>query len=114
MEVTVVLCSFGLVLEKKKTGKEIADSSKLAFTEKSLEINFALAEDNTSRRGVIAYLLLLRTLLAIRQKSQEPGFWGVMDCFVLLAYESLASSGTLLSQSLPSLNFTLDSEDLPC
>ena len=34
-----------------------------------------------NRRG-IADLLLLRTLLAIRQKSQEPSFWERMDsCF---------------------------------
>ena len=77
LEVTVVLWSFGLVLEKK-TAKEIADSPKLGFAEKSLATNFTLAEDNTLRRGVVLYLLLLRTLLAIRQKSQEPGFSGVM------------------------------------
>ena len=55
--------------------------------------NFALsdAEDNTSdplNRGGIADLPLLRTLLAIRQKSQEPSFWEVMDSFVSLAYAS--------------------------
>ena len=81
----------------KRTVKEINESSKLEFTEKSLAINFTLAEDNTSRRGgVIAYLLLLRTLLTMRQKSQEPSFWEVMECFVLLAYESFAASRTLL------------------
>ena len=81
----------------KRTVKEINESSKLEFAEKSLVINFTLAEDNTSRRGgVIAYLLLLRTLLTMRQKSQEPGFWEVMECFVLLAYESFAASRTLL------------------
>ena len=81
----------------KRTVKEINESSKLEFTEKSLAINFTLAEDNTSRRGgVVAYLLLLRTLLTMRQKSQEPSFWEVMECFVLLAYESFAASRTLL------------------
>ena len=81
----------------KRTVKEINESSKLEFTEKSLAINFTLAEDNTSRRGgVVAYLLLLRTLLTMRQKSREPGFWEVMECFVLLAYESFAASRTLL------------------
>ena len=43
-------------------------------------------------------LLLLGTLLAIRQKSQEPSFWDVIDCFVLLAYASLAASKTLLQR----------------
>ena len=86
---------FRISSRKKKTAKEIADSSKLGFAEKSLATNFTLAEDNTSHRGVIAYLLLLRTLLGIRQKSQEPGFWGVMTVFFLLAYESLAASRTL-------------------
>ena len=81
----------------KRTVKEINESSKLEFTEKSLAINFTLAEDNTSRRGgVVAYLLLLRTLLTMRQNSQEPSFWEVMECFVLLAYESFAASRTLL------------------
>ena len=63
--------------------------------------NFTLsdAEDNTSgllNRGGIADLPLLRTLLAIRQKSREPSFWEVMDSFVLLAYASLAASRILL------------------
>ena len=34
------------------------------------------------------------------------------SCLVLLAYASLAASRNLLQQSLVSLNFTLDSEDL--
>ena len=73
-----ILCSFRLVLEEK-TGKEIPESSRLEFLEKFLAKNFALsdAEDNNSRllnRGGIADLPLLRTLLAICQKSQEPSF----------------------------------------
>ena len=68
-----ILCSFRLVLEGK-TGKEIPESSRLEFLEKFLANNFALseAEDNTSgplNRGGIADLTLLRTLLAICQKS---------------------------------------------
>ena len=69
-------------------GKEIPESSRLEFLEKFLANNFALsdAEDNTSgplNRGGIADLPLLRTLLAIRQKSREPSFWEVMDsCFI--------------------------------
>ena len=71
--VTEILCSFKLVLEGK-TGKEISKSSTLEFLEKFSANNFALsdAEDNTSRplnRGGRADLNLLRTLLAIRQKS---------------------------------------------
>ena len=62
-----MLCSFRLVLEGK-TCKEIR------VLEKFLANNFALsvAEDNTSRslnRGGIADLPLLRTQLAIFQKS---------------------------------------------
>ena len=95
-----ILCSFRLVLEGK-TGKEIPESSRLEFIEKFSANNFALsdAEGNTSgplNRGGIADLPLLRTLLAIRQKSREPSFWEVMDSFVLLAYASLAASRTLL------------------
>ena len=83
---TEILCSFKLVLEGK-TGKEIPESSKLEFLEKFLANNFALsdAKDNTSRplnRGGIADLPLFRTLLAILQKSREPGFWEVMESFV--------------------------------
>ena len=71
--VTKILCSFRLVLEGK-TGKEIPEPSRLEFLEKFSANNFALsdAEDNTSgplNRGGIADLPLLRTLLAIRQKS---------------------------------------------
>ena len=96
---------------------EIPESSRLEFLEKFSANNFALsdAEDNTSRllnRGDIADLPLLRTLLAIRQKSREPSFWEVMDSFVLLAYASLAASRTFLQQLLACLNFSLESEDL--
>ena len=94
-----IVCSFRLVLEGK-TGKEIPVSSRLEFLEKFLANNFALsdAEDNTSgplNRGGIADLPLLRTLLAIRQKSRELSFWEVMNSFVLVAYASLAASRTL-------------------
>ena len=62
--------------------------------------------------GGIADLPLLRALLAIRRKSQEPSFWEVIDSFVLLAYASLAGSRILLQQLLTYLNFTLDSQHL--
>ena len=86
------------------------------FLEKFSAKNFALsdAKDNTSgplNRG-IANLPLLRTLLAIRQKSQEPSFWEIMDSFVLLAYASFAASGTLLQELLACMTFSLESEDL--
>ena len=63
-------------------------ASRLEFEEKFSANNFALldAEDSTSgplNRGGIADLPLLRTLLAICQKSREPSFWEVMDsCFI--------------------------------
>ena len=63
-------------------------------------------------RGGKADLPLLKTLLAIREKSVEPRFWEVMDFFVLLTYASLAASRNLLQRLLAYLNFTLDSEDL--
>ena len=112
------ICSFRLVLEGK-TDKEIPESSRLELLEKVLANNFALsdAEGNTSgpldREG-IADLPLLRTLLAIPQKSREPSFWEAIDSFVLVTYASLAASRTLLQRLLACLNFTLDSEDLFC
>ena len=100
LEGTEILCSFKLVVEGK-TGKEITESWRLEFLEKFSANNFALSdvEDNTSgplNRGGIADLPLLRTLLAICQKSQEPSLWEVMDSFVLLAYASLGASRALL------------------
>ena len=76
--VAEILCSFRLVL-KWKAGKDIPESSSLKFLEKFLANDFALpdAEGNTSgllRRGGIADLPLLRTLLAIHQRSREPCF----------------------------------------
>ena len=109
-----ILCSFKLVLEGK-TGKETPESSRLEFKEKFSANNFALldAEDSTSgplNRGGIADLPLLRTLLAIRQKSREPSFWEVMDsCFISIC--KFAASRTLLQWLLACLNFTLESED---
>ena len=74
LRVKEILCCLRLLLEGK-TGKEIPASSRLEFSEKSSANNFDLseAEDNTSgslNRGGIGDLPLLRTLLAIRQKSQ--------------------------------------------
>ena len=116
--VTEILCSFRLVLEGK-TSNDIPESSRLEFLEKFSPNNFALsdAEDNTPRplnREGIADLPLLRTLLAIRQKSREPRPWEVRDSFILIAYASLAASRTLLQRLLDCLNFTLDSKDLFC
>ena len=116
LEVMDILCSFRLVLEGK-TGKEMPASSRFEFLEKFLVNNFTLsdAEDNTSRplnRGGIADLPLLRTLLAILQKSREPSFWEVMDS--LVAYASLAASRILLHRLLACVNFTLYSDDLFC
>ena len=73
LEVTEILCSFKLVLEGK-TGKEVPESSRLEFIEKFYANNFALADakGKTSEllnRGGIADLPLLRTLLAVHQKS---------------------------------------------
>ena len=87
-----ILCSFGLVLEGK-IDKEIPYSSRLESLEKFLANNFVLSdvEHNTSgilNRGGIANLSLLRTLLAICQKSRERSFWEVMGSFVLVAYAS--------------------------
>ena len=118
LRVIEILCSFRLVLERK-TGKEIPELSRLEFFKKFLANNFALseAEDNTFgplKRGGIADLPLLRTLLVICQKSREPSFWKVMDSFVLVTYAGLAVSRTLLQRLLACQNFTLDSEDLFC
>ena len=76
--VTEILCSFKLVL-KGKTGKEMPESPRLEFLEKVSANNFSLSdeEDNTTRLlniGDIADLPLLRTLLAICQKSVGQHF----------------------------------------
>ena len=104
-----ILCSFRLVIEGK-TGKEIPESSRLEFSEKFLENNFTLSdeEDNTSvplNRGSIADLPLLRTLVAIHQKSREPSFSEVMNSFVLLVYASLAASRTFSNDYYTKLYF---------
>ena len=108
LEVMEILCSFRLVLEGK-TGKEIPESSRLEFLKKFLANGFALsdAQDNTTgplNRGGIVDIPLLRTLLAIHQKSREPSFWKVMGFFVLVAYASLAASRTLWQRLLACLN----------
>ena len=118
LEVTEILCSFKLVLEGK-TGKEIPESSRLEFLEKFSVNHFALsnAEDNTSgllNRGCMADLPLLRTLLAICQKSREPSLWEWMNSFALLGYASLATLRTLLQRLLACLNFTLIHKIYPC
>ena len=67
------------ISSRRKTGKEIPESSRFEFLEKFLANNFALsdAEDNTSgplNRGGIADLPLLRTLLA--KKVLRANFLG--------------------------------------
>ena len=113
-----ISCSFRIVIEGK-TGKEIPESSRLKFPKKVSANNFALsdAEGNTSgrlNRGDIEDLPSLRTLLAIRQKAKEQGFWKNMDSFVLLGYASLEASRTLSQRLLACLNVTSNSEDLFC
>ena len=59
---------------RREKSKEIPETSRLEFLEKFLAKNFTLpdAEDNVyslRKKGGIADLLLLRTLLAIHQKS---------------------------------------------
>ena len=110
LRVTEISCSFRLVLEEK-TGKEIPESSKLEFLEKFLTNNLDLSdtENNTSgplHRGGISNLPLLRTLLAIHQKSRKPSFSKVMNSFVLVAYTSLAVSIAEIT-SLSELYFRL-------
>ena len=87
----------------------LSEWSRLEFLEKFLANNFVSsdAKDNTSAmltRGGRADLSLLRTLLAIRQNSQGPSFWEVMDSFVLLAYASLVPLRILLQRLLACLN----------
>ena len=77
------LCSFRLLLQGK-SGKEIPQSSRLELLEKFSAKIFTLsdAEDTNSRplnTACIADLLLLRTPLAICQKSQEPCLLKVID-----------------------------------
>ena len=67
------------ISSRSKTGKELPKSSRLEFLEKFLPNSFGLsdAEDNKPgplKRGSIAHLPLLKTLLAICQKSREPNF----------------------------------------
>ena len=91
--------------------------TSLEFLDKFSTNNFALSypKDNVSEplnRGGIVALPLLRTPLAVCQKSREPRFWEVMESFVLLAYANLAASRTLSRWLLICLNFTLNSKDL--
>ena len=80
MGVTEILRSFRFVVEGK-TGKEIPEPSRLRVLEKFVANNFALydAEDNNSgplKKGGIADLLLLRTLISIWPKAPKAKFLG--------------------------------------
>ena len=104
-----ILCNFKLVPEGK-TGKERVIKIRVLVKFLANSLDSSDAEDNTSgllnKRG-IADLSLLRTLLAIHQKSWDPSFWKVLDSIALVAYASLAASRTLF-QWLACLNFILD------
>ena len=96
--VTEILCSFRFVLNGKP-GKEMPKSSRSEFLEKFLANIFALseAEDNTSKlmnTGGIAGLPLLRTLLTIHQKSQDPSLWDMIDSFFIVTFFSICKFGS--------------------
>ena len=101
LKVREILCSFKWVLEGK-TGSEIPESSRLEFLESD-------AEDSTSRplnRCGIADLPLLRTLLAICQKSPEPSFWEVMySCFISICKFGSFKNPSAIITSLSELYF---------
>ena len=110
-----ILCSFRLVLEGKK-GKEIPESSRFEFLEKFLANNFALsdAEDNTSgplNGGGIADLPLLRTLLAICQKSQGAKFLGSDGLFCV---SNICKFGSFKNPFATITSLSENSEDLFC
>ena len=72
------LCSFKLVLQRK-VGKDILEFLEMIFAN---SLALLEAEDKTSgplNSGRIADITLLRTLLAIRQKLQEPCLWELID-----------------------------------
>ena len=70
--------------------------SRLEFLEKFLgKQNLVYQMQKTTRVG-ITDLHLLKTLLAIHQKSREPRFWEVIDSFLLLACTRLAATRNLL------------------
>ena len=105
--VTEILYSFRLVL-KGKTGKEIPESSRLDFLEKFLANNFALsdAEDDTSvllNTGGVADSSLLRTLLAIHQKYQEPS--DRIFCFICICKFGSFKNPFAMINSLSELYF---------
>ena len=73
------------------------------------------AEENDSgpfNRGGIADLPLLRTLLALCQKSGETNFWKVD--FLFYKYMQVWQLQDLLKKMRAYLHFALDSEDLFC
>ena len=105
--------SFKLVLGRK-TGKKIPASSRSELFEMLLPNSFALSDVKNSisipwNRGGIADLPLLKTLLAICQKSWKTSFWEVMDSFFIsiCKYASLAASRWPFQRLLACLNFHL-------
>ena len=72
------------------------ESSRLEFLEKFLGKTILVYQMQKTTRVGITDLHLLKTLLAIHQKSREPRFWEVIDSFLLLAYTRLAATRNLL------------------
>ena len=68
-----------------EAGTEILELSRLVLSVNFLQRTLLHSEDNTSvslTRGGITDLILLRILLTICHKSQEPSFWEVIDPFL--------------------------------
>ena len=80
------ICCFKFAIERK-AGKEIIWVVKIRVLGKefSKQLHFIRCKSGPLIRGGIGDLLLLRTLLAICQKSRQPSLWEVIDSFVLLA-----------------------------
>ena len=72
------------------------------------------AEDKASgplNRGHIADIPLMRTLLVICQKPQEPSFWELISS-LFYWHKQVCNFKNLLQRLLACLNFTLDAKDL--
>ena len=96
--------------------KRYLESSRLEFLENLSANEFSLsdAERNTStslNRKVITDLPLLRTLLEIRQKCQEPRFYKMMDfyCFISICEFGHFKNPVATISSLSELYFRIRS-----
>ena len=122
LEITQILCSLKLVLERKR-GKEILESSRLEFFEKNFSkqicfIKYRRQHLWTIEQRMYSRFIFIESTISNFPKVSRAQFLESdgLFCFIskFASYASLAASRSLLQRLIACVNFPLDSKYFFC